>query len=86
VLDGGGCSSCGGCSGLEGIPGLGIPCSSMPSLFIELSPVMSPAGFFSRPSNLSSHPIGGLLAVCTAEYPKWPPKTPDPDDLSALRI
>src|SRR6266536_1306056 len=28
----------------------------------------------------------GLLALCIREYPKWPPPTPDPDDLSALRI
>src|SRR5205814_1518163 len=42
-----------------------IPACSwcMPSRFIELSPVTSPAVFFPRPSNLSSQLIGCLLAV-----------------------
>src|SRR5439155_16710860 len=40
----------------------------MPSCFLELSPVISPAVFFPRPSSLSSQLMGGLLAVCTEQY------------------
>src|SRR3989440_10891379 len=57
-------SSCAICSALSARSEAMACCSwCIPSLFIELSPFMSPAAFLPRPSNLSSQPIGGLLAV-----------------------
>jgi hypothetical protein len=49
--------------------------------------VRSPVAFLARPISLSQKLIPSLLAGYPRyEYPQWAQKTPDPENLSALRI